>query len=225
VRDVNEDALLTDPTGVLWAVADGMGGHGHGDLAADLIVDALARLPHGGGGRAELRRALGEAHADVRARARSEGLGDIGATVVALMITGARATVGWAGDSRVYLLRGGALAALTKDHSVVQELIDHGDLSPAEAATHPRAHVVTRAIGIGEEAAPDFTDFEIQPGDAILLCSDGLTRCVSEQEIAERMAAAPDPGQACHSLIELSLLRGAPDNVSAVVVRAVPAGG
>src|SRR4051812_9226578 len=124
VRDANEDAILTDPTGVLWAVADGMGGHGHGDLAADLVIDALARVPHGDVGRSLLGTALQNAHAEVQRRALADGLGSIGATVVALMLDGDRAFVGWAGDSRAYLLRGGALTPLTRDHSLVQELID-----------------------------------------------------------------------------------------------------
>ncbi|TPE48201.1 PP2C family protein-serine/threonine phosphatase [Amaricoccus solimangrovi] len=223
VREVNEDALLTDPTGVLWAVADGMGGHGHGDLAADLTVDALARLPHGDAGRDELDRALREAHADVRARARRDGLGEIGATVVALMIQGARAIVAWAGDSRAYLLRDGALSRITRDHSLVQELVDQGALDPAEADHHPQSNVVTRAIGSGAEATPEFTDLELRGGDGLLLCSDGLTRCAGEPEIAGLMAAAPDPERACQALVELALTRGAPDNVSVVVVRVAEA--
>ena len=219
VREINEDAILTDPTGVLWAVADGMGGHGHGDLAADLVIDALARLPHDGGARTLLRRGLAEAHADIRRRARADRLGAIGATVVAAMIEGDRAVVGWAGDSRAYLLREGRLAPLTHDHSVVQELIDTAGLSEAEAAAHPQAHVVTRAIGIGEEAGPEFVEITVQVGDELLLCSDGLTRCVPEPEIAAVLGAVGEPEAACVSLLEAALARGAPDNVSAVLLR------
>lgn len=219
VRDANEDAILTDPTGVLWAVADGMGGHGHGDLAADLVIDALARLPHGGFGRELLRDGLAEADRDVRARARAEGLGPIGATVVALMLAGGRAIMGWAGDSRGYLLRDGRLFAVTRDHSVVQELVDRGGLTPDEAAGHAEANVVTRAIGIEAAAEPEFAEFAVEPGDALLLCSDGLTRCLPEAEIAAHLLAAADPEAACRALIEATLSRGAPDNVSVVVVR------
>lgn len=218
VRDANEDAILTDPTGELWAVVDGMGGHGHGDLAADLVIDALARVPHGDVGRALLGTALREAHADVRRRALADGLGPIGATVVALMVEDDRAVVGWAGDSRAYLLRDGRLAALTRDHSLVQELIDRAGLSRAEANGHPQAHVVTRAIGVGEEADPEFAELVVQVGDVLLLCSDGLTRCLTDKEIAALLAAAPEPQSACRALIEATLAAGAPDNVSAVVV-------
>jgi protein phosphatase len=219
VREANEDAILTDPTGVLWAIADGMGGYGHGDIAADLVIDALARLPHGGIGRTLLRRGLAEAHADVRRRARSDGLGPIGATVVAALIEGDRATIGWAGDSRAYLLREGRLAPLTRDHSVVQELIDSATLSEAEAAAHPQAHVVTRAIGVGEEPSPEFVELALQAGDRLLLCSDGLSRCVPEPEIAAALAGSEDPDAACVALLEAALAHGAPDNVSAVLLR------
>jgi protein phosphatase len=218
VREVNEDAILTDPSGALWAVADGMGGHGHGDLAADLVIDTFARLPHGAGGRALLQDAFAAAHAEVRRRARAEGLGPIGATVVALLIEGDRATIAWAGDSRGYLLRDGALAPLTRDHSVVQELIDRGALTAEAAPFHPQAHVVTRAVGVTERVEPAFAELALRGGDVLLLCSDGLTRCLPEGAIAELVGIA-DPAAACRALVEATLARGAPDNVSAVVVR------
>jgi protein phosphatase len=216
---VNEDAILTDPGGALWAVADGMGGHGHGDLAADLVIDALARLPHGVGGRGLLQDGLADAHAEVRRRARADGLGSIGATVVALLVAGERATVAWAGDSRAYLLRGGEMAPLTRDHSLVQELVDRGALDPEAAAGHPQAHVVTRAVGAGDRAEPAFVELGLQAGDVLLLCSDGLTRCLPDADIAGVLGAAPDPEAACQALVEATLAAGAPDNVSAVVVR------
>jgi protein phosphatase len=218
VRDANEDAILTDPSGVLWAVADGMGGYGHGDLAADVVIDALARLPHGAASRRLIGAALREADADVRRRARADGLGPIGATVVALMVDGRNAVVGWAGDSRAYLLRGDTLAPLTRDHSLVQELIDRAEISRAEADGHPQAHVVTRAIGVGAEADPEFAELTVQAGDRLLLCSDGLTRCLRDDDIAALLASAGDPEGACRALIDATLARGAPDNVSTVVV-------
>jgi protein phosphatase len=219
VREVNEDAILTDPSGALWAIADGMGGHGHGDLAADVVIDTLARLPHGQGGRTLLQDAFAAAHAEVRRRARAEGLGPIGATVVALSIDGDRATVAWAGDSRAYLLRDGALAPLTRDHSLVQGLIDRGALTPEAAPYHPQAHVVTRAVGATERAEPAFAELALRAADVLLLCSDGLTCCLPDAAIAALLASAPDPPAACRALVEATLARGAPDNVSAVVVR------
>ena len=218
VRAVNEDAILIDPTGALWAVADGMGGHGHGDLAADIVIDALSRVPHAPGGQGHLGRAFAAANAEVRRRAVSDGLGEIGATLVALLIEGANATLAWAGDSRGYRLRRGLLEQLTRDHSLVQELLDHGEISEAEAGRHPQRHVVTRAVGAGAEALPAFADLALEEGDAFLLCSDGLTRCVADPEIAALLGAAEEPARACRALVEAALAAGAPDNVSAVVV-------
>ncbi|HET9069604.1 MAG TPA: protein phosphatase 2C domain-containing protein [Amaricoccus sp.] len=218
VRAVNEDAILIDPSGALWAVADGMGGHGHGDLAADLVIDAFARMPHGPGGRGLLADAFASAHAEVRRRAERDRLGEIGATAVALLVEDGTAILAWAGDSRAYRLRRGALERLTRDHSLVQELIDRGEISPDEAERHPQRHVVTRAVGAGELALPDFIDLVLEEGDLFLLCSDGLTRCVPDAGIAKRLLAAADPAQACRTLVEAALAGGAPDNVSAIVV-------
>jgi protein phosphatase len=219
VRSLNEDAILVDPSGVLWVVADGMGGHGHGDLAADLVIDAFARLPHDGPGRRLLAQGFDAAHAAVRGRAAAEGLGPIGATAVAALIDGGRATLGWAGDSRGYRLRAGHLERLTRDHSLVQELVDVGELTEAEAEHHPQGHVVTRAVGAGDRAEPSFAEVDLAAGDVLLLCSDGLTRCVPDLGIARVLAEAPDPEAACRGLVEAALAAGAPDNVSAVVVR------
>jgi protein phosphatase len=219
VREVNEDAILTDPSGALWAVADGMGGHGHGDVAADLVIDALARLPHAGDRPTLLRGAFTAAQEAMRRRAQAEGLGPIGATAVALLIEGASGTIAWAGDSRCYRCRGRSLERLTKDHSLVQEMIDRGELTEAQAEGHPRAHVVTRAVGAWEEVEPALREVALEAGDAVLLCSDGLTRCVAEPAIAAVLAAEPDPAAACRALVEAALANGAPDNVAVVVVR------
>jgi protein phosphatase len=221
VRAVNEDAILIDPTGALWAVADGMGGHGHGDLAADLVIDAFARMPHGPhgpGGRRLLAEAFGAAHAEVRRRALRDGLGEIGATAVALLIEGGQGTVAWAGDARAYRLGRGGIERLTRDHSLVQELVDRGEISEAEAERHPQRNVVTRAVGAGERVQPAFAELALGEGEVLLLCSDGLTRCVPDPEIAALLAAAADPAGACRALVEAALAQGAPDNVSAVVV-------
>ncbi len=219
VRRLNEDAILLDPSGALWVVADGMGGHGHGDLAADLVIEAFAGLPHAGPGRTLLAQGFDAADAAVRRRAAADGLGAIGATVVAALVDGRRATLGWAGDSRGYRLRDGRLERLTRDHSLVQELVDGGELTEAEAEHHPQGHVVTRAVGAGDRADPSFAEADLAPGDVLLLCSDGLTRCVPEPGIAGILAAAPEPEAACRGLVEAALAAGAPDNVSAVVVR------
>lgn len=217
-RSVNEDAILTDPAGALWAVADGLGGLGHGDVAADVVIDALARLPHGADP-AGLAVALGDANAAVRRRARDGDLGEMASTVVAAQIDGGRAIFAWAGDSRGYLVREGLIERATRDHSVVQELIERGELSEADAGTHPQAHVVTRAVGAHARLDPEIREVALRPGDVLLLCSDGLTRCVSDRELAAALARPEPPEALARTLMIAALDRGAPDNVSVIVVR------
>jgi protein phosphatase len=219
-REANEDAILTDPSGALWAVADGMGGYGHGDVAADMVIDHLSRLPHDGTGAAGVAAALAEANRAIRTHARATGIAAMGATAVALLISGPVASVVWAGDSRAYLLREGRLRRLTRDHSVVQDLIDRGRLSPEEAEDHPQGHIVTRAVGATDELEAEIRELALARGDVILLASDGLTRCVPEPEIAALLGASREPETACRRLVEAALEHGAPDNVSVIVVAA-----
>ena len=219
-REANEDAILTDPSGALWAVADGMGGYGHGDVAADMVIDHLSRLPHDGIGAAGVVAALAEANRAIRRHARVAGIAAMGATVVALLISGPVAVVVWAGDSRAYLLRNGSLRRLTRDHSVVQDLLDGGRLRPEEAEAHPQGHIVTRAVGATEELEAETREVALARGDVILLCSDGLTRCVPELQVAEVLATSREPETACRRLVEAALEHGAPDNVSVIVVAA-----
>jgi PPM family protein phosphatase len=219
VRTSNEDAILTDPSGVLWAVADGMGGYGHGDIAADLVVEHLSVLPHASLTGAHLVGALQAANSAVRRWAAAANVAQMGATVVAALVDGGAATIAWVGDSRAYRFRGGELIRLTHDHSVVQELVDDGRLAPDAAGRHPQAHVVTRAIGAADQLEVDLTEVALEPGDFLILCSDGLTACVADPEIIACMNATPTADVACQRLVAAALDRGAPDNVSVVVVR------
>lgn len=225
LRPDNEDAILTDPSGALWAVADGMGGYGHGDLAADIVIEALSHLPHGGDAPTALVAALEAANREVRRRAVADGLGQMGATVVAALVGADRAVVAWVGDSRAYRMADGQLTPLTRDHSVVQELVDRGQLAAAAAEAHPQAHVVTRAIGAADAVAVALAETPLAPGDQLLLCSDGLIRCLADGDIAALLTPADAPAAACRALVEAALRQGAPDNVSVVVVRAGEAGG
>ncbi|TCO70519.1 PP2C family protein-serine/threonine phosphatase [Rhodovulum euryhalinum] len=218
VRERNEDAILTDPDGELWAVADGMGGHQAGDVASDMVIDALAGLPDDAAPVAGLIGRLAQANTDVAARAGAAGRGQMGATVVAAMIRNAVAHLVWAGDSRAYLLRAGHLRLLTRDHTVVQDLVDQGALGPHEAETHPESHVVTRAVGMGPGFEAESLSVPVVPGDRLLLCSDGLPRCLSQQEIAGLLRRAASPAEACRALVAAALDAGAPDNVSVIVV-------
>lgn len=217
-RARNEDAILTDPAGQLWAVADGMGGHGQGDVAADIVIDHLETIPEGGEPRQMLVAGLEAANAAIRAHARKAEVGQMGATVVALLIARTTAHVAWVGDSRAYLLRAGRLSALTRDHSVVQALVDAGHLDPAAAALHPEANLVTRAVGASDTVEVETVALEIAAGDRLLLCSDGLTHCVADPALAGLLASAAGPYEACLALVRAALDAGGPDNVSVVVV-------
>ncbi len=218
VRAANEDAILADPAGILWAVADGMGGHEGGAMAADLVVDSLAAIRDDAAPAEALEDAIEVANTRVRAAAREMGARTMGATVVALFIQGGIAHVAWAGDSRAYLMRGRRLRMLTHDHTLVQDMVDRGELARDAAEGHPEAHIITRAVGAADEIEVDHSAVPLLAGDRLLLCSDGLPRCVYEQVIAQLVGETPDPRAAAEALVRRALDEGAPDNVSVVVV-------
>ncbi len=218
VREKNEDSILTDPSGMLWAVADGMGGYGHGDVASDIVIDCLAAIADDADPDVSLVAQIKAANGLVIARQNEPGMGRMGSTVVAMIISGVVAHVAWAGDSRAYLLRRGRLRMLTRDHSVVQDLVDRGELSPEEAEGHPESHIITRAVGGADDLEVDLVKVPLAIGDRILLCSDGLTRCVYEQTVESLLAGAATPEEACQTLLREALDNGAPDNVSAIAV-------
>lgn len=218
VRTANEDAVLADPAGILWAVADGMGGHEGGAVAADLVVDTLAMISDDALPAEAMAEAIEHANARIRAAAATLGARTMGATVVALFIAHGIAHVAWAGDSRAYLLRGRRLRMLTHDHTVVQDMVDRGELGLSEAEGHPEAHIITRAVGAAAEIEVDHAAVPLLAGDRLLLCSDGLPRCVYAQDI-EAILLQPEPAEAtCQALLRRALQEGAPDNVSVVVV-------
>jgi serine/threonine-protein phosphatase Stp1 len=222
-RKLNEDAVLCRSDLGVWAIADGMGGHQRGEVASALIVSLLEQARPASDMAARilnLRLELNEANAQLVQMAReTPGSGAIGATAVVLAIEGGRFACLWAGDSRAYQLRASGLVQLTRDHSLVQHLVDAGELDPAEADAHPNAHIVTRAVGADPNLALDVVEGEIFDGDAFLLASDGLTRVVTDQEILDGLRRA-DIAQAADDLLGLALARGAPDNVSLILVRA-----
>jgi protein phosphatase/serine/threonine-protein phosphatase Stp1 len=218
VRKRNEDAFVELPESGLWAVADGAGGHGAGDVASAAIADALAGIPpHLGAAEllAQVRLRLAGVHAALQAHPGPGGRTPA-STVVALLARSGHFALLWAGDSRGYLLRAGALTRLTRDHSLVQELVDAGALSEAEAERHPQANVITRAVGAPGELVLDKVSGPLHAGDVFLLCSDGLFKEIAEAEIAALLGA----GQGPEALLAEALRRGARDNVTAVAVRA-----
>ena len=220
VRKINEDALLLDPAGSLWAVADGMGGYGHGDIAADIVTEWISDIGVFQDPRIAINAAITKANARIFDRSNAPGWGAMGATVVALYfdLQAEQFVIGWAGDSRIYRLRDGALTMLSHDHSLVQEMVDAGSLELSAAEDHPQAHVVTRAVGAEPSVDVSFGDGLLRDGDVYMLCSDGLSKCVPDSDLREILARSIDPEESCDRLIDAALAQGAPDNVSVIVV-------
>jgi serine/threonine protein phosphatase PrpC len=219
-RALNEDRVLDRPETGLWAVADGMGGHQRGDLAATRIIAALAELDSSGSGYSRLADAERALHA-VNAALFSENRGQAtsGATLVMFLAHADHSACLWAGDSRAYLWRSRTLTPISRDHSLVQALVDAGELSESERRTHPNAHIVTRAVGAGETLELDRSFAPINAGDIFLLCSDGLTACLNDSEL-EALLGGGDLDTNADTLLELALSRGASDNVSFVLIQA-----
>jgi protein phosphatase/serine/threonine-protein phosphatase Stp1 len=218
VRTRNEDSYVDRPDLGLWAVADGAGGHGAGDYAANAIREALESIPPGLSAAevlAQVRLRLAAVNTALREEAERRGPGRvIASTVVALLARGDHFACLWAGDSRAYLLRDGTLQRLSRDHSLVQELVDQGAISAAEADAHPQGNVITRAVGAAATLELDKVTGRVVPGDRFLLCSDGLVRMVDEAEIAEALAGE----DAAERLVRLAVERGARDNVTVVTL-------
>lgn len=219
VRRHNEDCYVNRPDLGLWAVADGAGGHQSGALAARVVTQALSAVPSGLGAAqvlAEVRLRVDRAHERLQQEAARRGGGMLASTLVVLIARGDYFACLWAGDSRAYLLRHGRLSQVTRDHSLVQELVDAGAISPEEALDHPRSNVITRAIGArGDGFVLDKVSDHLRPGDRFLLCTDGLWKTVPEAELAALLAA---DAAGAESLLAAALDRQADDNVTAVTV-------
>jgi len=220
-RTVNQDAFVDRSDLGVWAVADGAGGHQGGEIASGLLREALNALP-GALPAADLmirlRQAVSSTHEQLRRLAEARGPSVMMAsTVVALIVGDAHYACLWAGDSRAYLLRKGRMHQITHDHSLVQELMDTGAITAAEADNHPHANIITRAVGAEEPVVLDKITDAVRNGDRFLLCSDGLTKALSETEIARLLADDSGAGPA-QALITAALARDASDNVTAVAV-------
>jgi serine/threonine-protein phosphatase Stp1 len=222
VRDHNEDAFLARGGEGLWVVADGMGGLDDGQWAARTLARQLAVAPLSG----DLERDAATVAEVVRHanfvifKESTERQNHIGSTVVALLVRGAGFAVVWAGDSRLYLRRDGALAQVTTDHTQVQQLVDAGYLTPREAADHPMSHVLSRAVGTQAEVEAQTLIGEVRAGDLFLLCSDGLPRVLEDEEIAKELESG-NPSAMIRRLVDLAVERGAPDNVTVLVIGCV----
>ena len=221
-RRVNEDAYLSLDEVGLWLVADGMGGHARGDVASRMVVEAFEGLTRPRSLEdfgIEVRQRLVRANRRVREEMRRAGDNQVmGSTVVAFFVYKREWMCLWAGDSRAYLLRDGRLEQLTHDHSIVQEMVDRGELKRDEALKHPASNQITRAVGAQEELHLDAFRSTLRDGDAVLLCTDGLIREVDDAEVTTILDDC-DCAEASEELIELTLERGARDNVTAAVIR------
>ncbi len=218
VRTRNEDSFLVDEP--LFVVADGMGGHRGGDVASRLTVDTLQQAqPQRDPSGAALLDAVRSANRIVNERSAADrDLRGMGTTVTALQAAGDAGRIAHVGDSRAYLLRAGALQQLTQDHTLVQQMVDEGNLDADEAERHPARHIMTRALGVDEQVAVDQLSLDLHPGDRILLCSDGLTGMLSADDIHDLMERETDAQRTADALVQLAVERGGEDNVTVLVV-------
>ena len=220
-RKLNEDSMLVRPDVGMWAVADGMGGHEAGDVASQMVVSTLNEIQLG----SSLEKYINDiedALVNVNKKLieiahQGEKPTTCGSTVVVMLAYEKYCAFLWAGDSRLYRIRDNKIIQLTTDHSQVQLYVEQGLISKEEAESHPHANMITRAVGATEDFVLDVDMQEMEKGDRYLLCSDGLTKHISDLDF-EKMLAKGDVEKKCIELIDLTLARGAKDNVTAVLV-------
>ncbi|KNC18779.1 serine/threonine protein phosphatase [Arthrobacter sp. RIT-PI-e] len=227
-RELNEDSFLAmDP---VFAVADGMGGHEAGEVASSICVRTLAAGGVIGTRDSEFTAEdLEDLVTEADQRIRTETGGQAGTTVSGAVLVEDAGQAHWlffnAGDSRTYRLSNGTFGQITVDHSEVQELVDLGRISAEEARTHARRHVITRALGTGDDTEADMWLLPVEEGDRILVCSDGLSGELTDEEICTLLSEVEDPQEACDELVAATLRAGARDNVTVIVVAVAPGAG
>lgn len=216
LRDHNEDSLVVTPP--LFAVADGMGGHAAGEVASEIAVRVLSELaPEHPDGEA-LGRAIEEANrAVIQAAREGRGRQGMGTTMTAAMLEGERLVIAQAGDSRAYLLHQGKLQQLTRDHSLMADMIEAGQLTPEEARTHPQRSVITRALGSDAHLHPDIYEINVETGDRLLICSDGLSGMIFDDQIENTLRRVQDPQRCASQLVNEAIAAGGHDNVTVIV--------
>lgn len=223
VRKVNEDSILSRRSN-MWAVADGMGGYAAGDIASCMVIDALSSLDISGSiedASSLIEAALQRVNLKLACEM-TVGIGSdmMGSTIVVAATNGLQCACLWAGDSRLYVLRQEELYQISKDHSVVQDMIDDGILSLEQAHNHPQSHVITRAVGVRDELVLSKVIFDLQIGDVLLLCSDGLYNEVSAADIRNLLGDnSLDCELKAQALLGAALNTEAKDNISICVVQ------
>ena len=222
MRQHNEDSYLDDPDNRLWAVADGMGGHEAGDVASQAIVRhlrQLVRAPRVVDYVDHVDDALAAANAELINYAQAHRLQMVGSTACVLADAGHYMLCAWAGDSRIYQLAGTGLRQLTIDHNQAREMISTGQFSAADLQSNAQAAALVRAVGAERNLVVEWSVAETKPHDVFLLCSDGITKEMTDQEIASELARPVQVKDIVDKLVETCLARGARDNITAVVVR------
>jgi serine/threonine-protein phosphatase Stp1 len=222
VRKVNQDAYAERTDIGVWVVADGMGGHEAGEVASATVTDHIKSLEP----QANLAEMITAVENSIQAAnnqlieqaASYDSQRVPGSTVVVLVINGNQGALVWAGDSRIYRRRDQFVELVTRDHSHVQDLVEQGVILESEAESHPMANVITRAVGISEPLELETKLLNIRPDDQFLLCSDGLSRLVTNEEI-QSMMSNTDSEEVTQSLLHTALVRGARDNVTLICVR------
>ncbi len=224
VRKNNEDAYGIFPDLSLYVVADGLGGHAGGEVASRLVVEIIrseiAASTANSDTEAIIQNAIQTANSSIRSAAEEDsGLHGMGTTVVAVIIDADKAVIGHVGDSRAYVIRNDAITQITRDHTVAEEYIRIGLLTPGDAFYHPSRHTLSRAIGTEGAAYADFGSVRLQAGDVLLLCTDGLTNSLPDKEILQTvMEFRPDAENITTKLIEFANDRGGVDNITVVAV-------
>ena len=221
---MNEDAYVVAPP--VFVVADGMGGHAGGDVASAIVVEELGRLADREFDRASAEQAVREALYESQRRIEQHAAGGVGraapgTTVVAAVVVGDHWLVVNLGDSRAYRMKGGELVQVSHDHSLVQDLLDAGDITEDEVADHPERHVITRALGGPGFSEPDLLWVDLADTDRLLLCTDGVNGFVDDTDIARVLVAETDPAGAAAALVAAALDAGGEDNATALVIDVV----
>ncbi len=217
VRGHNEDSFLLRAP--LFMVSDGMGGHASGEVASSIAIETVGEQAPGTADDVLLGAAVESANMSV-IEASEQGIGKpgMGCTATAVLIEGNRMAVAHVGDSRAYVLRQGTLVRITHDHSYVEELVDSGQITADEARTHPSRSIITRALGSDPDMYADHFSLEVNDGDRVILCSDGLSSMISDAEIESLAVSSATPQQAADNLVAAALTAGGSDNVTVVVV-------
>lgn len=217
VRDHNEDSLIVAPP--LYVVADGMGGHAAGEVASEIAVSTIAKHVPASPDALALGEAVKQANQAIIKAAR-DGVGreGMGTTCTAAMLEKDKLVIAQVGDSRAYLLGDGHLHQITRDHSLIANMIEAGQITPEEARSHPNRSVITRALGNDPATEPDLFEIDVQAGDRLLLCSDGLTGMLRDSQIESIMTRVKDPQRCASQLVNEAIAAGGIDNITVIIV-------